>query len=297
MNGGIYKIQNLINGDIYIGQAIDFKDRIKRHFPPRTEEDSYLHRAIKKYGSENFSVEILETYTDKEKYLQEIDEREQYWIKYYHCYVNDPLYQGGYNNTPGGKQGHFIHTSKKVYQFSLRGEFIAVYDSIAEAGRETDTNPAAIRKNLNGICKHANGFLWSENDFVQPLVDENYRHNERKLLQYDVNNNYIKTYNNIEEVYQEFKISKGNLSRATRSNTLYGGYRWRYEDSFLPLPQLDKNNFYKIDKQTGEKLKEYQSLKEAALESGIHYSSISKCLSGTQKTAGGYKWQWKYSHS
>ena len=58
---GIYKIENLINHKVYIGQSKDINKRWSRH---RTNEHNiHLRRAFEKYGIENFSFEILiETY-------------------------------------------------------------------------------------------------------------------------------------------------------------------------------------------------------------------------------------------
>lgn len=98
---GIYKIENLINGKIYIGQSIDIKDRFSSHkrIPSSSEEIKKhypLYRAFNKYGLENFSFEIIE---QCEK--NQLNEREKYWIDYYHSYYKDPL-GNGYNLTTGG---------------------------------------------------------------------------------------------------------------------------------------------------------------------------------------------------
>lgn len=47
-----------------------------------------------------------------------------------------------------------------------------------------------------------------------------------------------------------------------------------------------------LDKNTGEILAEYNSLKEANDITKVHWSSISKCCSGKFLTAGGYKWKY-----
>ena len=61
---GIYKITNLINNKIYIGQSVDIKKRWATHkrqaFIKGKEYDKYLYRAIRKYGIDNFSFEIIE---------------------------------------------------------------------------------------------------------------------------------------------------------------------------------------------------------------------------------------------
>ena len=50
---GIYKIENLINHKVYIGQSIHIERRWKEHCANSTS--SVISKAIKKYGKENFS--------------------------------------------------------------------------------------------------------------------------------------------------------------------------------------------------------------------------------------------------
>ena len=64
--GHIYKITNLINGKIYIGQTIQsIKDRWYRHvgnskWLSQHEVNMAIKRAIRKYGKENFKLELIE---------------------------------------------------------------------------------------------------------------------------------------------------------------------------------------------------------------------------------------------
>lgn len=88
---GIYKITNNINGKYYIGKSKNIKIRWKQH---RSATDSSpLHQAIKKYGKDNFSIEILEKCLP-----EELNDKEIYWIKQYNGYLNSECY----NATLGG---------------------------------------------------------------------------------------------------------------------------------------------------------------------------------------------------
>ena len=96
---GIYKFENLINGHKYIGQSVDIERRYKDHiirasknFSSNPEYNSILHQAIRKYGIENFSFEIVEQCSKKD-----LDKKEIYWIQYYNSFHN------GYNATSGGQ--------------------------------------------------------------------------------------------------------------------------------------------------------------------------------------------------
>ena len=63
---GIYKITNKINGKIYIGQSNDIERRFKEHMTKGERSRILLDHAIKKYGPDNFSYEVIEECTEEE---------------------------------------------------------------------------------------------------------------------------------------------------------------------------------------------------------------------------------------
>ena len=73
---GIYKITNLQNNKIYIGQSLNIEQRWQRHL--NSKDESAIHLAIQKYGKENFSFELIE---ECDRSL--LDEREDYWQDYF----------------------------------------------------------------------------------------------------------------------------------------------------------------------------------------------------------------------
>lgn len=105
----IYQITNKTNGKRYIGKTVwPINRRLKKHFQmANAGAKTYLHRAIRKYGKENFSIEVLE-----EGWCPKIGVviREPYWIS-----VLTPEY----NMTVGGEgvvgytwsEEHRINTS------------------------------------------------------------------------------------------------------------------------------------------------------------------------------------------
>ena len=86
----LWKIENNINHKVYIGQSVDIEKRWQRH--KQSEDNCPIHKAFKKYGIENFTFTIIE-----ECEREQLDEKEQYYIKYYDSYNN------GYNLTIGGQ--------------------------------------------------------------------------------------------------------------------------------------------------------------------------------------------------
>jgi group I intron endonuclease len=92
----IYKITNTQNGKVYVGKTEStLIFRIRKHcMEVRKGTNRYLYDAIRHYGWDIFSVEIIETCSSKE----ELNEREIYWITVLKS--NDKSF--GYNMTEGG---------------------------------------------------------------------------------------------------------------------------------------------------------------------------------------------------
>lgn len=86
------------NGKCYVGQALDFEKRCKSrlraykvHLNGGISDNPKLFNAFDKYGINNCEYFILE------ENVENLNEREIYWIKYYDCVKN------GYNVTMGGE--------------------------------------------------------------------------------------------------------------------------------------------------------------------------------------------------
>ena len=95
--GYIYKITNLVNNKLYIGQTTRNIDiRFKEHVRDARRSDrstSPLHKAIIKYGEKNFSIQIIEQVDNSL-----LNDRQIYWISYYKA-TNGHI---GYNAASGG---------------------------------------------------------------------------------------------------------------------------------------------------------------------------------------------------
>lgn len=84
---GIYLIENIINNKKYVGQSKNIYARWSGHRCDSKVRDLPLYNAMRKYGLENFKFSILE-----ECEVNELADREDYWIAYYNSYVPN-----GYN--------------------------------------------------------------------------------------------------------------------------------------------------------------------------------------------------------
>lgn len=69
---GIYMITNKVNGKIYIGSSMNIRNRWRDH--RNKERNTIIHHAIKKYGEDNFLIEVLEKCGK-----DELINREQYY--------------------------------------------------------------------------------------------------------------------------------------------------------------------------------------------------------------------------
>lgn len=100
----VYKITNLINSKCYIGCTINLNSRIAKHLSGKFSGSTILYKAVNKYGKDNFEIEVLETFEDKETmYLKE---------KEYIQSLNT-LIPNGYNIHLGGKGGKILLTEEQ----------------------------------------------------------------------------------------------------------------------------------------------------------------------------------------
>ncbi len=122
---GIYKITNKVNGKCYIGQSINIKRRWRQHketyVNPASENYDYpLYKAIRFYGLENFSFEVLE-----ECQPEKLNEKEIYWIEVFKSYDN------GYNQDRGGN--NFARFTKLS-----EGDIPKIFDELKNTTKSTE---------------------------------------------------------------------------------------------------------------------------------------------------------------
>lgn len=79
---GIYKVTNIKTGEIYIGKSVKTADRFSNHvksaYGLEGVAESQFQRALKKYGVDNFTWELLE-----EVSKDNLSEAEKKWIEFY----------------------------------------------------------------------------------------------------------------------------------------------------------------------------------------------------------------------
>lgn len=226
----IYKITNLINGRVYVGQH----DGSKSNY---YASGKLIRRAIEKYGKTNFKREILA----KGDFTQErLDELECFYIKQEQSYFSD-YPDKGYNLTTGGqgkkdyvvsdelKERHSVNAANNipVLQFSLTGEFIMEYRSVSFAAKATSQEQSGVYRACTGFMYQSGGFLWMfKEDFKgQPPV---LKERGTKVARYSLQGELIDCF---PSVAAAARLTKSN--RSAIANCLVGSvkttnsYQWR----------------------------------------------------------------------
>jgi len=142
--GCIYKITNIINNKIYIGQTIqNLKYRWNEHRLNAKNGDNYkfLH-AIRKYGANNFIIEEIEKLP-----AEYLDEAEIKWIDYYDSYSN------GYNSTLGGYGNKYIKLNEnEVIEYYLKCK--SAYETAEYFNCSTSPIYTILKSNNIERCVH-----------------------------------------------------------------------------------------------------------------------------------------------
>lgn len=161
---GIYKFTNKINGHGYIGQSIDIESRKKSHFHRafwisecNKEYHKTFYYALRKYGIENFSFEILKICPK-----DELNNWEKYYIKLYDTYKN------GYNEDEGGNTFLYDKDGEKHPRHKLTEA--EVYN-IREAYNEHQIKEEVYEKYKDKIGKSGFSKIWNGSTWTKVHMD------------------------------------------------------------------------------------------------------------------------------
>lgn len=223
MISGIYKIENLLNHQIYIGQSKDIPNRKRSHRsnwnnPNCKDYNMVIYQAIRKYGIDNFSFEIIEECPE-----EKLNEREQYWIAYYDSYYN------GYNCTLGGDENH-IHLGKAVELYDLQGNYVTTYPNITEAAKHIGVSRNTIYGILYGNRLSTKGYQFKLIDSsVKILPYKNRQGGKIKVYQKDDNDNIINIFDSIKDAATALNIDSSSISKCCKGKLKHcGGFKWEY---------------------------------------------------------------------
>lgn len=239
--GIIYLIINKVNGHKYIGQTTQgMNKRWKQHLDDAMRmSDTPLHRAMRKHGNHNFMIKELCECNENE-----LDEKEQYYIKQYNTFES----KEGYNATSGG--------NRPILSQETRDKISKTKSELVYEQEHCDNISQSIKESLK---KEKWGFHTSENR-------GNGKHMSTKVLSINVETGEEREWDSFSEAAIELtgdKNKSGNIVRAADNGWKAYGHLWkRLEKSKRSI------SVYGINKKTWARTQVFNSIKDAARACG-----------------------------
>ncbi len=230
--GLIYLIKNKINGKCYIGQTIrELKYRINEHLSEsRTLRHNYIiHKAIKKYTWDNFTVEVLESDIP----LENLNKREIYFTLKY-----DALIPNGYVMRAGeGKETIMSDETKQKISLSKMGDKNPakrkeVKEKISKAniGRRmsVETKVKISTKQLGKTHSEKTKLKMSKIKKQNQFGKNNPY--AKSILCFDKMNTFIKQYDCIMDAANELNLHQSNISCVLNNKyKTTGNFKFKYK--------------------------------------------------------------------
>ena len=281
----IYKITNKVNGKVYIGETIrSLETRWKEHIHESFKEghgyNYHLHTAIRKYGTDNFSIEMIDNCPDEERFQLETK-----YIKQYDTTNPDK----GYNTVVEG-EGHILIATETILEAWNEG--LTVLDTAKMLG----IYKATVSNRL-----HANGITDEEiNSRVNKMIQERCGF---IVEQYDLNGNFIKEWPSASECGRNGYNGSAISSVCRQEQITAYGYLWKYKnDNRNIIEWVDK---VKNKKDSGKPKKpiqqldlnknivaQYSSAAEAA--KALNKKDKSNICAAARKHRKAYGYYWEY---
>lgn len=186
---GVYKITNTVTGRFYIGSSFNIKRRMKEHKKSRRNPMTALSMAITKHGIDSFAIEVLisllPSSSRKDLYQLEqtlIDDMPSFRESYN---MNKSAYGFMYDEEHWQKhrEGR-IPFYKPVKQYSLDGEFLREFQSLAEA-ESHGFNHSKISLCCNGKRRSAYGYQWAFTEDESPISSYSPQNKATRVVQVD----------------------------------------------------------------------------------------------------------------
>lgn len=202
--GSVYLIYNDINNKKYVGQTIQ---SLTRRFNQHCSSDKvgrscnmYIKRAIHKYGRNNFHIVLLERCP-----IEQLNEREKYWIQFYHSYEN------GYNLTKGGQDSNYfnIHRLENIIDLEKFKNYIRINKPLVN---DVVSYFNIGRCSVYNLIKRLNDptlILQSHNPRKPKTVDNINKEELKKL--------YVEEGWSIQDLVKKYKVRKDKISNYLKS--------------------------------------------------------------------------------
>ena len=265
----IYIIIHRKTGCCYVGQTIQkLKLRISQHL---RDNRQFIDQIIRIEGKENFEIGILDICNSPTA----LNERERYWISYFNC-----KRPHGFNVIDGGKDLNiYMQQGKPVICIETNEKF----ESIAKAALKLNVSPTKISEVCNGKRKTTGGlnFVFADTPIEERRI---FRTQKRRIICIE---NGIE-YDSISEASYKLGIHSsaiGNVCRGKQGRA--GGLHFIFAD----IPTEEQKNFkYQPNSrrrvQCVETGMEYESIAEAARQTGLLKTKIGEVCNGNRKTTG-----------
>ena len=279
--GFIYKLENKLNGKIYVGQTTrTVEERMKEHL--RCTE-TYVERAIAKYGIGNFEVSVIEECAT----LEELNEREIYWISFYDC-----IRPKGYNICTGGKNGSPGHTLSAKARAKI---------SKAKKGRKNPISPETRKKmiasriaNKKPVSAATRAKISAANKGrkLRPEICAQMSarcKNKRAVICIETG----EIFESIAAAAKWANVAGCTVSCAVNGRSEgAGGYHWRFADDETPSTELELKPIKSGKRpvrcvETGTK---FPTVHSAAVSIGVDDKTVIVALNHPTRTAGNYHW-------
>jgi group I intron endonuclease len=246
-------ITNLVNGKVYVGQTWgSVSARWTSHLhDAENRPQFYFHRALNKYGKENFVAGVL----GWAKTEEELNDLEILWI----LLLDSADRKYGYNSTHGGRGGKFNSEAKEKMSEAHRRR----YEDPAERKRQSDSmkrmwSDPDIRKNiLAGQTK------WLENPQGRPIRSKRAKQvANRPEIKQKMSENMTKRWSDPEKRQKQSEKSKEALadpkvrkkiSEGTRKGLEEAKLRRKEQGIVKPKRVQSRNALGKFIKEEGKK--------------------------------------------
>ena len=179
---------------------------------------------------------------------------------------------------------------KIVLQYDLEGNLLKEWSSLSEIDLDTSN----ISNCCLGRALTAGGFIWRYKDKFIEIDLEKLNYQKRKIKQYDLKGNLIKSYNSIKEAsYNGFNESNIQDCCVYRLKS-HKGFIWKYIEDDSPVIYESKNKRFVLQYDLNDNfIKEWDSIASASKELNIRSNNIVTCCSGKSKSSGGFIWKYK----
>lgn len=280
MIGYIYSFKSP-SGKYYIGITNDIRRRIAEHKRLSKTVNRKFYIAIRKYGFDNFEIEVLEKIRDKniDRLYEKLNKLEEYYIAKYDSFYN------GYNLTLGGDgtkgaSGELnpfygkkhSKESKEKMRNSHKGKKLS-----DEHKKKISDNSARLKQTPEMLKKQK-----------QTKIE---RGTYKKVICLETN----KIYDNITDCALDMNISRKCVSDVCNGKRMTAsGYKFRF---IMDGKVVETNRVNLVKKKVvcNETGQVFDSVREASLFIGAKEQHISAILNGRQKTTKGYSFSY-YSH-